>query len=740
MNSRVWTFLKAVLWISATTAAAVHFNLVNAVLAAAAGALLGIFAGPVLARSQLRSHAIPLAGLLLTAATLGLQLLLTRWPGLAMVFGSRLIYGIAEVFPAFTVPLTVVASLEALAERNSTWRTAELVVLGLIFATLFAAHREGFIDRPFFFADPILRSGRDPLLFLLMLGLGLATILAVVLAKGSQARRSFLGLGILILGLGALFLALPKGYLKTASELHRLQAGNEKKPGDQDGGKGNEGQEAPGGTDPKKGKGGENKDDSLQPDSFDDQSESSSDSPVAVVVFHGDFTPALGFYYFRETAFSTYNGIRVVQDATARFDRDVATEFSQGNLSIPLFHATTLPGTSGPAFRNIRTTVALMAPHPRPFGLVDVYSYRPTGNPDPRRFFRAYEVQSSVLVLPPQALINEEAGGSEWDPRQWTHYTEGPTDPRYGDLVERIITDLPQNLRDRPLFRAVAIKLWLDQNGTYSLQTNTAEDSDPVAKFLFGDLRGHCVHFAHAACMLYRAAGVPARVAGGYAAPATYRFGGASLLLRSRNAHAWPEIYLRNTGWIPLDISPAKNEAKAQDPPDQGLQQMLGNMAIGEKPPPDPPPLDGSRHTLCDYLGPILRFLGILALALLVLAVPAGWLTRLWRHWVPFLCRPDRVPRLAYRAALDQAARLGLLRTFGESRENFAARVSARSSSFQTLTALHLQWALGAPGRDPEATRCRALLKMVRIELRSTATSSRRWFAILDPFSWMRVH
>ncbi|MCE1205203.1 MAG: transglutaminase-like domain-containing protein [Holophagaceae bacterium] len=655
-----------------------------------------------------------------------------------MIFGSRLTYGIAEVLPAFTLPLSVVASLESLAGRNATWRTAELVVLGVIFATLFAAHRDGFIDRPFFLADPILRSGRDPLIYLLLLGLGLAAIMAVVLAKGSHARRSFLGFTVLLLGLVALFLALPKGHLKGVSELHRLQAGKEN--GDQAGGKSKGGEEDPGGTDPKKGKGGEKNDESLLPDSFNDQSDSSSDSPVAVVVFHGDYTPALGFYYFRETAFSTYNGLRVVQDATARFDRDIATEFSQGILSIPQSHAATLPGTPGPAFRNIRTTVALMAPHPRPFGLVDMFSYRPTGNPDPRRFFQAYEVQSSALVLPPQALINEEAGGPEWDPKQWAHYTEGSIDPRYGALVERIISELPPNLRDRPFFRAVAIKLWLDQNGTYTLQANTAEDADPVAKFLFGDLRGHCVHFAHAACMLYRAAGVPARVAGGYAAPATYRFGGASLLLRSRNAHAWPEIYLRNTGWIPLDISPAKNEAKAQAPPDQGLQQMLGNMAVGEKPPPDPPPLDGSRHTLWDYLGPILRLLGLLVLTLLALAIPAGWLTRLWRHWVPFLCRPDKVPRLAYRAALDQAARLGQLRTFGESRENFAARVSTRSSSFQALTALHLQWALGAPGRDPEAARYRALLKSVRIELWSTATSSRRWVAILDPFSWMRVH
>jgi len=48
------------------------------------------------------------------------------------------------------------------------------------------------------------------------------------------------------------------------------------------------------------------------------------DVPVAVVVFHHDYTPPMGPYYFRETAFSAYNGARLVQDASRRFDRDVA--------------------------------------------------------------------------------------------------------------------------------------------------------------------------------------------------------------------------------------------------------------------------------------------------------------------------------------------------------------------------------------------------------------------------------
>jgi hypothetical protein len=48
--------------------------------------------------------------------------------------------------------------------------------------------------------------------------------------------------------------------------------------------------------------------------------------------------------------------------------------------------------------------------------------------------------------------------------------------------------------------------------------------------------------------LLYRTAGIPARVSQGYAVAARQRGHGASLLIRSGDAHAWPEIYLQGAG------------------------------------------------------------------------------------------------------------------------------------------------------------------------------------------------
>jgi transglutaminase-like putative cysteine protease len=729
LRGRGWAILAAFLWMAAALAFAVPYVLPANLAAVAAGALLGVLAGRRLAATRLRAWLFPPAALTVGALALLAELLLTRWAWPSRLAGARLAYGIAEGLPALLWPLAGTACLEALARRHPAWRAASLAVLGLVFATLFAPHREGFLDRPYGLVDPILGHGHDPLSFFLLLGLGLALLLLLGLAAAGRGRRPLLGVGTLAALLALLFLALPQRRLKTITELHRTLGGQQPDQG----GKASHGPRGSGS--PAQGRASSQEDkDSPVPDSFTDQSEQPSDAPVAVVVFHGDYQPPLGYYYFRETAFSSYNGIRVVQDPGGRFDRDVATDFGPGDTRV----AQGPP--PGPLFQPLRTTVALMAPHAHPFGLVDPIRFHPAGNPDPRRFFRAYDVASEVLAKLPEHLVDEAAGGADWDAATWAHYTEAPTDPRYAALVDRILAGLPEALRDKPFARALTIKFWLDRHGTYTLRSGHGDEPDPVGSFLFGDLRGHCVFFAHAACLLYRTAGVPARVAGGYAVPASFRFGGASLLLRSMNAHAWPEIYLRDTGWMPLDISPSKSEAQPEAPPDPQLQQMLGHVAMSQKPPPVPPPTaEPRRFPLGALLRRLLRVLVAAFLALLVLALPAAYLVRVWRRWIPRICRPEAVGRLAYRAALDLLAGAGLRRAFGESREAFAARVGPGSPAFADLTDLHLRRTLGGPGRDPEAARGRALLRQVAADLRHSTPAGRRFRALLDPVPWLRA-
>ena len=103
----------------------------------------------------------------------------------------------------------------------------------------------------------------------------------------------------------------------------------------------------------------------------------------------------------------------------------------------------------------------------------------------------------------------------------------------------------------------------------YTLQSNASYtrtpgmfpfNEDPVEYFLFQGKEGYCQHFASAAVLMYRLYGVPARYATGYAvspsafqeqADGTYR-----AVVTDESAHAWPEIFIRDYGWTPVEVTP----------------------------------------------------------------------------------------------------------------------------------------------------------------------------------------
>ena len=73
--------------------------------------------------------------------------------------------------------------------------------------------------------------------------------------------------------------------------------------------------------------------------------------------------------------------------------------------------------------------------------------------------------------------------------------------------------------------------------------------------FLRDGSSGYCVHFASAATVLLRAAGIPARYVTGYMLEAA---AGETVTVTEENAHAWAEYYEPNLNlWIPLEATPA---------------------------------------------------------------------------------------------------------------------------------------------------------------------------------------
>lgn len=101
---------------------------------------------------------------------------------------------------------------------------------------------------------------------------------------------------------------------------------------------------------------------------------------------------------------------------------------------------------------------------------------------------------------------------------------------------------------------SVAAKLgrWFARDFRYSLRVADPLDIDPLRAFL-SERRGFCEHFASAGTLLARSAGIPARVATGYANPSPLAGGWVA---RRANAHAWVELHDSAGGWRTWDPTP----------------------------------------------------------------------------------------------------------------------------------------------------------------------------------------
>jgi len=108
-----------------------------------------------------------------------------------------------------------------------------------------------------------------------------------------------------------------------------------------------------------------------------------------------------------------------------------------------------------------------------------------------------------------------------------------------------------------------ALDLFAGQEFAYTLQPPLL-GANGIDDFLFQTRRGFCEHYAAAFVVLMRAAGVPARVVGGYQGGEANPVDGY-LVIRQSDAHAWAEVWLENEGWVRVDptfvVAPARLES-----------------------------------------------------------------------------------------------------------------------------------------------------------------------------------
>jgi len=137
----------------------------------------------------------------------------------------------------------------------------------------------------------------------------------------------------------------------------------------------------------------------------------------------------------------------------------------------------------------------------------------------------------------------------------------------YLQLPERIpdrIGELARSLADagggtRQTLRN--IERYLAANYSYNLKAKQSRSSeDFVEGFLFYSREGYCVHFTSAFILLARLNGIPARYATGFLVPlpTDTRVSGKTIVT-GLNSHAWPEIWIEDSGWVTWEATTAVN-------------------------------------------------------------------------------------------------------------------------------------------------------------------------------------
>ena len=118
----------------------------------------------------------------------------------------------------------------------------------------------------------------------------------------------------------------------------------------------------------------------------------------------------------------------------------------------------------------------------------------------------------------------------------------------------------PRDARE-VVYAAQAIGAYVSDSARYDLDTPKMPkgEEDFARWFLTESDTGYCVHFATAATVLLRGAGIPARYVTGYAFNAQKDTG---VTVTLADAHAWVEYYIPGVGWAVLDPTPGMNSGQ----------------------------------------------------------------------------------------------------------------------------------------------------------------------------------
>ncbi|MGH3241082.1 MAG: transglutaminaseTgpA domain-containing protein, partial [Spirillospora sp.] len=134
---------------------------------------------------------------------------------------------------------------------------------------------------------------------------------------------------------------------------------------------------------------------------------------------------------------------------------------------------------------------------------------------------------------------------------------------RYGAVPKNIpkeVRALAEQVTDgasTALGQAVRLQRWFTLTGgfVYDLNAQPPKHGSDLVDFLLHSKRGYCEQYAASMALMARILNIPSRVAMGYTSGSEVKPG--EYVVRSKDAHAWPELYFDGTGWVRFEPTPA---------------------------------------------------------------------------------------------------------------------------------------------------------------------------------------
>ena len=282
--------------------------------------------------------------------------------------------------------------------------------------------------------------------------------------------------------------------------------------------------------------------------------------------------------YWRATVYDKYTGIGWISthvDSLNLPANDSSLDQSLGSMRIPVTQTVKLYmpdqnilyGEAQPFRFDIPTEIryAELSPSASTHGVFDFTLARARR---PLRAGTVYQVTSMISVADEESL---RADSAQYPASISATYLQLPAElpTRVRELAATLTATY-----SNPYDKAAAIEAYLRTHIQYNENVSAPPlGRDGVDYTLFDRPEGYCNYYASAMAVMLRSIGIPARIASGYTT-GDYQDGVFHVV--EANAHAWPEEYFPNYGWI--EFEPTANKPEIDRPKKPGAAPPSPDM------------------------------------------------------------------------------------------------------------------------------------------------------------------